>query len=52
MLSHERLKSIFSKKSKKVNPTILFHWATLYEPLQNGFHNHSRKVLIFREKAK
>ena len=52
MLSQKRLKSIFSKKSKKFVPTNLIHWATLYEPNQNGFHNHSRKVPIFREKAK
>ena len=44
MLSQKRLKSVFSKKSKKVVPTNLFHLATLYEPLQNGFHNHSRKI--------
>ena len=43
--------NFFLKKSKKVVPINLFHYDTLYEPVQNGFHHHSRKIAISEEKA-
>ena len=52
MLSQKREKSFFFKKSKKFGPIDTFHYATLYEPVYNGFHGQRRKTYPFWEKSK
>ena len=52
MLSQKRWKSFVSKKSKKVGPIDTFHWAELYEPVKNGFHDERQKIYPFWEKSK
>ena len=42
----------FFKKSLEVVQFALNHQTTIYVPVQIGFHEQSRKISIFREKAK
>ena len=46
------VKKSFFQKSWKVAPIGLNYQTTIYEPVQNGFQDQSRKISIFREKAK